>query len=163
MAEDNDTRARNQLAAETFAPIMLEAFHDGLREIGSLSRWLLATLVAINGAAAISLLPLKMDATAKLAAAGALLLGIIAALGAGLWSLYVFNRVSAAAHTMLGYWLSVADDGPRLAALETAMKRHMDQAIGSRGTHILVGISLAAFLIGCAVAGWGMISQGGGR
>lgn len=144
---------RNRLAADTFAPVMLEAFHDGLREVGNLSRWLLATLVAINGAAAISLLPLRMDATPKLGAAGAFLLGILAAMGAGLWSLYVFNRVSAAAHTMLGYWLSVADDGQRLAALETAMKRHMDQAIGSRGTHILVIVSLAAFLIGCAVAG----------
>jgi hypothetical protein len=161
MAEDNDERGRNQLAAETFAPIMLEAFHDGLREIGNLSRWLLATLVAINGAAAISLLPLNMGAAAKLGAAGAFLVGIIAAVGAGLWSLYVFNRVSDAAHTMLGYWLSVADDGPRLAALETAMKRHMDQAIGSRGTHVLIFVSLTAFLVGCAIAGWGMLSQGG--
>ena len=148
------------MAAETFAPIMLEAFHDGLREIGNLSRWLLATLVAINGAALITLLPLKMDSAAKLASAGAFLIGIIAAMGAGLWSLYVFNRVSAAAHTMLGYWLSVADDGPRLAALETAMKRHMDQAIGSRGTHILVLTSLAAFLVGCAIAGLGLLPHG---
>jgi hypothetical protein len=160
MAKDQDERARDQWAAETFAPIMVEAFHDSLREIGSLSRWLLATLVAINGAAAISLLPLKMGAAAKLGAAGAFLLGILAAFGAGLWSLYVFNRVSAAAHTMMGYWLSVADDASRLAALETTMKRNMDQAIGSRGTHLLVFISLAAFLVGCVVAGLGMLSQG---
>jgi hypothetical protein len=159
--DKNNETDSNRLAAETFAPMMLEAFHDGLREIGSLSRWLLATLVAINGAAAISLLPLKMATAAKLGAAGSFLIGIMAALGAGLWSLYMFNRVSAAAHTMLGYWLSVADDGPRLAALETAMKRHMDQAIGSRGTHILVLVSLAAFLIGCVIAGLGLLPQGG--
>ena len=43
-------------------PMMVEAFHDGLREAGSLSRWLLATLVAINGAAAdLSMLPLKIQ------------------------------------------------------------------------------------------------------
>ena len=45
MADDINERESNQLAAETFAPMMMEAFHDGLREIGSLSRWLLATLV----------------------------------------------------------------------------------------------------------------------
>jgi hypothetical protein len=155
MAEENGDRASSKLAAETFAPIMLEAFHDGLREIGNLSRWLLATLVAINGAAAISLLPLKMAYAPKMAAAGAFLIGVLAAVGAGLWSLYIFNRVSAAAHTMMGYWLSVADDGPRLTALETAMKRHMDQAIGSR-----VLVSLAAFLLGCAIAGAAMLPQG---
>ena len=60
MDDDNDERASNRLAAETFMPMMVEAFHDGLQEAGSLSRWLLATLVAINGAAAITMLPLKM-------------------------------------------------------------------------------------------------------
>ena len=150
----------NQLAVETFMPMMVEAFHDGLQEVGSLSRWLLATLVAINGAAAITLLPLKMPAVAKLGGAGAFLIGILAALGAGLWSLYAFKRVSIAAETMLAYWLTVADDGPRLQALEATMKQHFDQAIGSRGTHVFVFASVTAFLTGCAVAAWGMISQG---
>lgn len=159
MDQMSDGRAADRLAAETFAPIMLEAFHDGLREIGNLSRWLLATLVAINGAAAISLLPLKMAYAPKMAAAAAFLIGILAAIGAGLWSLYVFNRVSAAAHTMMAYWLSIADDAPRLAALETAMKRHMNQAIGSRGTHICILVSLLSFLIGCAAAGLAMLPE----
>ena len=160
MTEDNAERASNLLAAETFMPMMMEAYHDGLREVGSLSRWLLATLVVINGAAAISLLPLDMAAGAKLGGAGAFLFGILAALGAGLWSLYAFKRVSIAAGTMLGYWLTVADDGPRLEALEITMKRHMDQAIGSRATHVLVFASVAAFLAGCALTGWGMLSGG---
>src|SRR5260370_41395463 len=126
MAEDNDERASNQLAAETFMPIMVEAFHDGLREVASLSRWLLATLVVINGAAAIAVLPLKMATGAKLGGAGAFLFGILAALGAGLWSLYAFKRVSIAANTMMGYWSTVAGDGPRGAALEAKMETHMD-------------------------------------
>lgn len=158
--QPDDERAFNRLAAETFMPIMVEAFHDGLKEAGSLSRWLLATLVAINGAAAISMLPLKMAAVAKLGGAGAFLIGILAALGAGIWSLYAFKRVSTSAGTMLGYWMTVADDGPRLEALEATMKRHMDQAIGSRGTHVFVFASGAAFLLGCALVGWGLISQG---
>lgn len=160
MDEDNDERASNRLAAETFMPMMVEAFHDGLKEAGSLSRWLLATLVAINGAAAISMLPLKMAAAAKLGGAAAFLIGILAALGAGIWSLYAFKRVSTSAGTMLGYWLTVVEDGQRLEALEATMKRHMDQAIGSRGTHFFVFASVAAFLLGCALVGWGMISQG---
>jgi hypothetical protein len=160
MDEDNDEPTSNRLAAETFMPIMVEAFHDGLREVASLSRWLLATLVVINGAAAIAVLPLKMATTAKLGGAGAFLLGILAALGAGLWSLYAFKRVSIAANTMMGYWLTVAGNGPRLAALEATMKRHMDQAIGSRGTHCFVFASVAAFLLGCALVGWGMFSRG---
>jgi hypothetical protein len=84
MIEDNKERSSDRLAAETFMPMMVESFHDGLREAGSMSRWLLATLVAINGAAAISLLPLKMAVIAKLGGAGAFLVGILAALGAGL-------------------------------------------------------------------------------
>jgi hypothetical protein len=160
MDEDQDQRASNQLAAETFMPMMVEAFHDGLREAGSLSRWLLATLVAVNGAAAISVLPLKIGMAAKLGGAGAFLCGILAALGAGIWSLYAFKRVSTSAGTMLGYWLTVADDGPRLQALEATMKRHMDQAIGARAVHLLVFGSVAAFILGCAAVGWGFLAQG---
>jgi hypothetical protein len=158
MDDDKGQRASNRLAADTFMPMMVEAFHDGLKEAGSLSRWLLATLVAINGAAAISVLPLKIPMEAKLFGAGAYLVGILAAVGAGLWSLYAFKRVSAGAGTMLGYWLSVANDGPRLEALEATMKKHFDQAIGSRGTHVLIFISVAAFLLGCALTGWGLLS-----
>lgn len=89
--------AANRLAAETFMPMMVEAFHDGLREAGSLSRWLLATIVAINGAAAISILPLKMMPAAKLGSASAFLIGILAANGAGCWSLFSFKRVTTGA------------------------------------------------------------------
>jgi len=157
----DDERAANHLAADTFVPMMMEAFHDGLREVASLSRWLLATLVLINGAATISILPLKIIPEAKLAAVIAFLTGIVAAWGAGLWSLYAFKRVSIAAGTMLGYWLTVAGDGPRLEALEATMKRHFDQAIGSRATHALILASVAAFVSGCVLAGWGMLSRGG--
>jgi hypothetical protein len=160
MSGEQDDQASNRLAAETFMPIMVEAFHDGLKEVASLSRWLLATLVVINGAAAIAVLPLKMANGVKLWGAGAFLLGILAALGAGLWSLYEFKRVSIAANTMMGYWLAVAGDGQRLAALEATMKKHMDQAIGSRGTHAFVLASVAAFLVGCALIGWGMLERG---
>jgi len=139
-------------------PIMVEAFHDGLHEIASLSRWLLATLVVINGAATIAVLPLKIPDGAKLGGAGAFLFGILAALGAGIWSLYTFKRVSIAANTMMGYWLTVAGDGSRVGALEATMKSHMDQAIGSRGTHVFVFASVAAFLAGCVLTGWGLLS-----
>ena len=161
MSGDHDDHASDRLAAETFMPIMVEAFHDGLREVASLSRWLLASLVVINGAAAIAVLPLKLATGAKLVGAGAFLFGILAALGAGLWSLYAFKRVSIAANTMMGYWLTVAGDGPRVAALEATMKRHLDQAIGSRGTHVFVFASVVAFLAGCISAGWGLLSRGG--
>ena len=154
---DEEQSASNRLAAETFMPMMVEAFHDGLREAGSLSRWLLATLVAINGAAAISALPLKMSAGLKLAAAGVFLFGILAALGAAIWSLYAFKRVSIGAATMLGYWLTVLDEGARLEALEATMKRHFDQAIGSRGTHVLVFASVTAFLVGCGLTGLALL------
>jgi hypothetical protein len=160
MDVSNDDRGSNRLVAETFVPMMVEAFHDGVREVASLSRWLLATLVVINGAAAVSLLPLEMPNGAKLGAAGAFLFGIVAALGSALWSLHAFKRVSVGAGTMLAYWLTVADDGPRLEALEATMKRHMDQAIGSRATHSMVFASVAAFLAGCALASWGILSHG---
>ena len=160
MSENFDTNASERLAVETFMPMMMEAFHDGLREVGSLSRWLLATLVAINGAAAITMLPLKIDMAAKLGGAGAFLGGILAALASGLWSLYAFKRVSTAAGTMLGYWLTVATQGGRLEALEVSMKKHMDQAIGSPTTHVLVLASVAAFLSGCGLVGWGILMRG---
>jgi hypothetical protein len=158
MSEQRDDQESSRLAAETFMPIMVEAFHDGLREVASLSRWVLATLVVINGAGAIAVLPLKMANDAKLGGAGAFLLGILAALGAGLWSLYSFKRVSIAANTMMGYWLAVAGDSPRVAALEATMKSHMDQAIGARGTHYFVFASVTAFLVGCLLTGWGLVT-----
>jgi hypothetical protein len=158
MSENEHEQASNRLAAETFMPIMVEAFHDGLKEVASLSRWLLATLVVINGAGVIAVLPLKMTNVAKLDSSGAFLVGVLAALGAGLWSLYAFKRVSIAANTMMGYWLTVAGDGQRLAALEATMKRHLDQAIGSRGTYFFVLASLVAFLVGCLLTGSGLFA-----
>jgi len=158
MIRVDEQRGANRLAAQTFMPMMVEAFQDGLHEVASLSRWLLATLVVINGAAALTVLPLKMAPSVKLAAAVAFLIGILAALGAALWSLYAFKRVSIAAATMVGYWLKVADDGQRLDALEATMKRHLDQAVGSRAAHLLVFASVAAFLVGCGLAGWGMLT-----
>jgi len=158
MSGVDDERGANRLAAQTFMQMMVEAFQDGLHEVASLSRWLLATLVVINGAAALTVLPLKMAPSVKLAAAVAFLIGILAALGAALWSLYAFKRVSIAAATMVGYWLKVADDGQRLDALEATMKRHLDQAVGSRATHLLVFASVTAFLVGCGLAGWGMLT-----
>ena len=112
MDDDKRERASDRLAAETFMPMMMEAFHDGLREVASLARWLLATLVVINGAAAISILPLHLATGAKLGAATAFLIGIVAALGAGIWSLYAFKKVSTSAGTMLAYWLTVIDEAP---------------------------------------------------
>jgi hypothetical protein len=158
MAVSDEERESDQLAAQTLLPIMVEAFHDGLREVASLSRWLLATLVVINGAAVLSVLSLRIEPSLKLAAAVAFLIGIVAALAAALWALYAFKRVSIAANTMLGYWLTVAGEGPRLAALEATMKRHMDQAIGSRASHALVFASVAAFLVGCALTGCGLLA-----
>lgn len=160
MDEDRDERASNRLAAQTLMPMMMEAFHTGLREAGGLSRWLLATLAVVNGAAAISVLPLVMDTGAKLGATVAFICGILAALATGAWSLYAFKRVGASAGTMLGYWITVADDGERLEALEATMRAAMDEALGSRATYFLVFASVAAFLAGCALAGWGMLSQG---
>ena len=154
----DDKSSSDRMVADIFMPIMVEAFHDGVREIASLSRWLLATLVLVNGAAVIAILPLSIARGAKLAASGAFLTGILAAVGAGMWSLYAFKRVSIAANTMMGYWLTVAGDAPRLAALEATMKQHMDQAIGSRGTHRFVFLSVLAFLVGCALTGWGLRS-----
>ena len=58
---------------------------------------------------------------------------------------------------MMSYWLTVAGDGQRLAALEATLKRHMDQAVGSRGTHFFVFASIAAFLLGCISTGWGLL------
>jgi ascorbate-specific PTS system EIIC-type component UlaA len=114
--------------------------------------------VVINGAGVITVLPIRIAPEAKLGGALAFLLGILAALGAGLWSLYAFKRVSIMANTMMGYWLTVAGDGQRVAALEATMKSHMDQAIGSRATHLFVFVSVAAFLGGCAFTGWGLLS-----
>jgi hypothetical protein len=159
MDEDEDEGPSDRLASQTLIPIMVEAYHIGLREAGSLSRWLLATLAVTNGAAVISILPLEMATGAKVGAAGAFVLGIVAAMGAGLWSLVVFKRVSSAAGTMIGYWLTVADDGERIQALEGTMKTEMDKAVGSRGTLCLGSVSAAAFLLGSALAGWGMLSH----
>jgi hypothetical protein len=61
------------------------------------------------------------------------------------------------AGTMLGYWLSVAGDAPRHTALEANMKRHMDQAIGSRASHSLVFASVAAFVVGCGFTARGLL------
>ena len=55
--------------------------------------------------------------------------------------------------------MQAANEGARLEALEATMKRHFDQAIGSRETHFLVFASVAAFLVGCSFIAWGMLGR----
>jgi hypothetical protein len=38
------------------------------------------------------------------------------------------------------------------------MKSHLDQAIGARGTHYFVFASVAAFLAGCGLTAWGLLT-----
>ena len=52
------------------------------------------------------------------------------------------------------------DLSPRIEALETTMKAEMDEILGSRATYVLLFAGVAAFLLGCAMAGWGLWSRG---
>lgn len=120
-------------------------------------KWMLTSLLAINGGALVAVWPVEMVARDKAIACALFVAGIFAALGSGMQFLRAVETVNKPLGEAIGYWMSVQVDGLRASELESfevlqnATKRFTSWATS------LGWLSAAFFLAGVVIAGLGSI------
>ena len=104
------------------ADVVLDTYRLTLNlvlEIGaSLMRWVLASLLAINGAGALAVMGMPIPASFKLWAAGLFTGGVIASIGAAYMIIRSHPKLTRLIGDAIGYWHSVKIDGERVASME---------------------------------------------
>lgn len=116
----------------------------------SMGAWLVASLLALNGGGAIAVLNSLKHLSDPIYPAGLFIAGIMLALA----NAAAVQRCGYAAlkpmSEMIGYWLTVAEDGERLLDFENDLKRKMRPLRFFGLVASMLGwISSALFLAGC--------------
>jgi hypothetical protein len=122
-----------------------------------IGKWMLASLLAVNGAAAVATWQTNMEIFYKLMACGAFIAGLIAALVCGASQIRQIIKVTKPLGEAIGYWVSVQADGLRSAELED-----LGPIAASNKTFWIWAfgiISVVLFLSGVALAGYGGAKQ----
>lgn len=141
-------------------------FSDGqaalaaLRQEGAaIQRWVVTSLMAVNGAAAVALWNVDMSAGPKVGSMAALIVGVVFAILTGDVSANQAPRYSAGLLPSMGYWLEVKASGQRDAGKETANLAAL-QAVIRRGRRVARSfgyVSLFCFALGVSIAGYGAL------
>ncbi|KXU30918.1 hypothetical protein A0J57_13940 [Sphingobium sp. 22B] len=146
----------------TVARYMLDTLQDLAKtltvETVAVAKWLLSSLLAVNGAAAVATWPIAMSPGIKIASCTSFAIGVLLPLLAGYTSLKTSKTMSAEVGKMIGYWLAVADDGERVASIEAEhadLPRKAEQA--GQPAMRLGWTSILAFVVGLIFAGVGII------
>lgn len=125
-----------------------------VEEMSATARWQQASLVVINGGAAVATLATTLPGTTKAAACAAFVAGILLALLVGTVTAMANRRALPLAVDMMAYWLGVEDDGEQVKEIEAKHKAEAKE-IGRQGRYAtLIGwLSALAFVAGCTVVG----------
>lgn len=126
--EDHDTEFVKRAAVEV-ATIVAESRRTVLDEHSHLFRWLTASLLALNGGAAVAMLGSEtFDAATKFNSGACFVLGIVFALLVGVGGQRANMRVMPKLNDQLGYWLAVSHDGERVLEREQELDAELKQA-----------------------------------
>ncbi|QEA16058.1 hypothetical protein [Novosphingobium ginsenosidimutans] len=124
----------------------------------SLAKWVLTSLLAINGGAAIATWGLQMSPGSKVASCAVFVVGVLLALLSAHLSVKSLPERMVPIGQAIGYWISVKYDGERVADLEThEINIGSVNKAASRGPEAVSWLSALAFVIGVALAGWGAL------
>jgi hypothetical protein len=156
MDEDEDDKQQNRIAAQEVVTVLRGVLERFIAELMGLGRWMLATLVVINGAGAVAVLSAPLDRWARAVAGAFFVAGILAALGAGFTAVFVFKRLSRPLGQFLGYALTVVHDGERAETLENEIIADLDKAATSSIGTAIAALSVVTFVGGCAVIALGL-------
>jgi hypothetical protein len=153
-SEDNDTEFVKRAAVEV-ATIVAESRRTVLDEHSHLFRWLTASLLALNGGAAVAMLSSEtFDAATKLNSCACFVVGIVFALLVGVGGQRANMRVMPKLNDQLGYWLAVSHDGERVLEREQELDAELKKAqrVGI-AVRACGWFSALAFLFGTAAIG----------
>ena len=125
-----------------------------LSEAISIGRWLFASLLAINGGAAVALLSMEGGGAFKAWAGLFFILGIVLAMLAGQLTGWLTAAALRPVSRSIAYWSGVALHGRRFGALEEdyvdAAAKLVRKIVWVRAAGYA---SLLSFIVGCAVVG----------
>lgn len=142
-------------------------FSDGqaalaaLRQEGAtIQRWVVTSLMAVNGAAAVALWNVDMSAGPKVGSIAALIVGVVFAILTGDVSANQAPRYSQGLLPFMGYWLEVRATGLRDAEKENANRAAFQDLIrkGRLVARAFGYFSLFCFALGVTVAGYGALN-----
>lgn len=156
MDEDEEDKQQNRIAAQEVVTVLRAMLERFIAELVGIGRWMLATLVLINGAGAVAVLGAPLDSWARPIAGALFVGGILAALTAGFAAVFVFKKAFKPLGQFLGYALTVVHDGERAEALENEMIADLNAAAGSWIGSIVSALSVGAFVAGCVVVALGL-------
>ena len=129
-----------------------------MSSLTDISKWVLTSLLAINGAAAVATWGIQMPPGYKVASSAAFVLGILAALLCGHIGVKLIGRAMRPIGEQIGYWITVQADGIRAEECEDfdAIDR-----VASKGNLLptLIGwFSVVLFVFGIVIAGLGALT-----
>lgn len=121
-------------------------------------RWLMASLLGINGAACLGILNLSIiPFDHKLIAGGSFFVGILTALLVAVFGQHSVQKSLAPLQKQVGYWMTVAHDGERNEELESTLNDELKaSARVGLGGRFAGWISALSFVVGALTAGAGM-------
>lgn len=124
-------------------------------------RWLMASLLGVNGAACLAIIgKAEIPLYYQLGAAGAYVIGILTALLVPVFGQHSVQKSLVPLQKYIGYWMAVASDGLRNEVFETELNDELRKtakiALGSR---ISGWISALLFLFGSVISGIGIIKH----
>jgi hypothetical protein len=124
-------------------------------------KWLMASLLAVNGGALLAVFDSQYVSLGYQAfASGCFVIGIMAALLVAVFGQRSIQKSFPPLQKIIGYWMTVVEDGERLESLETDLNNELQTAVKyGRGAQICGWLSALAFLVGAGGVGVEMYSS----
>jgi hypothetical protein len=150
----NEDPAENRRLAIYQRELMQSAATAATSEAVALQRWVLTSLLAINGAAAVAVWQGDLPPSGKILACSIFAVGLILALLTAQTSVGNLPKLLEPVHQLAFYWYSVEDDGIRDPDMEELdeMKARVDSI---RRLPVMLGwLSIFCFIVGLASTGF---------
>ena len=157
---DNSNRDLLREAAKVEIAALNESRKLILEQHSHSFKWLMASLLAINGGASIAVLNAEsISAHTKVLSGAFFAIGIFSALLVAVASQKISIKSLLPIQSQIGYWISVSRDGERVESTEGKLQGEMKAAIKLAWTAPLFGwISALLFVCGLGVIAMGLLN-----
>lgn len=121
-------------------------------------RWLMASLLAVNGGACLSIFDKPgISYALRLLACGSFTIGIVAALLVAVFGQRSIQKSLGPLQRQIGYWMTVASDGLRDEKVEADLAKELeDSAKTGLASRIAGWVSAIGFVLGVISVGFGL-------
>lgn len=156
-ADINSNPEENRLMAAGLVPVLRDMQASLTTLSVELAKWIVTSLLAINGAGILAVWPSNLPIGFKVASCVVFLGGMLSAMLSGYFALTWISKAGRPLGEMIGYWISVQSDGYRAADLEDFDV--LAKLKGAWPSSLTGWLAAILFVLGAAVAGWGGYSD----